>query len=1087
MSETAIGQPSCGACRSSIAAEDRFCRRCGAVLGGPDPAEPDARKHVTIVFIDLVGSTAMAERLDPEVLRRILAQYYQACAECVADHGGTIEKFIGDAVMAVFGVPASHEEDAVRGVRAAHAAITAVQGLGASLVLPGFELNAHAGVSAGEVVVILAPGTHLRIIGDPVNTAARLQSAAAAGEILVNTEAAHLTRRLVALEPVPPLTLKGKARPVPAWRVTSLAAAPPIADRAPLIGRAGELRVLQRFYQRTVDEGACYRVLVTGPPGIGKSRLVREFLDDGLSPRPLVLTGRCQPYGKDITYQPLASMLIGSLATSSEEGWRQLLGQDDDVERAAHGLAAMLGKVPVSELGRVGTEEIAWAASRLFGALTACRPLILLWDDLHWAEPTLLQLIDDLAARLATAPVLMVCLARHETSRWNAGSRDGRIQLGPLDQAETLWLVEALIGESCDVQAQAQPVAARVAQFCAGNPLFATVMADMLAEEVEITGVPPTVSAVLHARIDALPPGERLVLQMAAICGHDFGQVQLVTLAAGQHMARSDLEKALTGLVQRDLLRLGSNGRHRFAETLIHETAYGTVSKAQRARCHAALANFSSVAPGAAQENTVYHAETACLLYREINPDDPSLPSLVAKATQLLTAEGTIALHRKDLQAAIALLQRALDLEPQDTSGRAVILLRLSDALLAAGDSDAALDVLPGGEGVWTNATDQRTVALQRGIVLLRLGMVSFDAARELRAAYHQELSGCPGEDINWCLLHQFNGLLELNQGRGGTAVVELRNALRRAVAFEDRYTQDRLLGALCELAQWSPMSVRDGLAVCQEVMERFEADRLLLIPVLSTRARLLALRGDIGAARETLATARDYSVQMHASLAGIAVTQTEALVQAVAGDHDNAATLFESAATELRAHGHVLSARTLEIYAVREILYAGHLAAAASAFSRVAADVAGQALDVRARTWLRLVQASLACAQGRARDGAAIAEQSIHSIDADDLCLLGDAWLEYARILHHAGRPGEALAAATQAEAHFAVKGATSRASAAHAWKNIISTGESGKELWTCRGVRTLCASISPACRLGVPRPLSGLRMCSRWPRWTG
>jgi class 3 adenylate cyclase len=1025
-------EATCLACRALISHGDRFCRQCGAVVAGPDQSEPDARKNVAIVFIDLVDSTVLAEKLDPEVLRDILGQYYQACAESIADHGGVIEKYIGDAVMAVFGVAVSREDDALRAVQAAWAAVTAVTALSDFHAVAGVALSAHAGVSSGEVVVTLAPGANLRVVGDSVNTAARLQSAAGPGEILVNEEVAHLTQTSVDLERLPPLALKGKAGYVPAWRVRSLSVAPRVADRTPLAGRADELRQLAAMFGEVKDTGSCRRVLITGPAGIGKSRLAREFVERLAAPVPTVLAGHCQAYGKGITYQPLATMLGGSLAMASSDAWEMILGTDQRGTRAARVLATLLDEEasPLSRVARTraGTEEIAWSVSQLFSVLARHKPLVLVWDDVQWAEPTLVELIADLGVRLCAAPVLLVCVSRAEGDAGGTGQWDCRIRLGPLDGPEALKLAEALVARLAAVGWPDPAATARqVARASEGNALFAAMMADMLADAPLTTELPPSVSAILRARIDALPGPERLVLRMSATCGRHFEHAQLAAIGAAHGPSLADLDDGLRGLLRNNLVRQVATGEYRFTETLIHDAAYAATAKAQRARWHAILADATA--------DPLHHAEAACLLYRQVNPRHADLPRLLAKAVGQLTADGTLALHRKDLHAAVALLRRALDLAPAEHHDRAVIVVRLSDTLLAAGDTQGAAGLLAGEDSAGTRGTYHRTIAIQRCIVLLRLGQLDFAAARGHVEAFHAELSAFPDENVSWCLLHQLAGLLELDLGWGAEAEAELGNALSRAVVLGDRYTQDRLLGARCELTQWSPATVRTSLHTCDELTQRFAADRLLLVPVLTTRSRLLALLGDWEAAEATLATARDYATEMHAVLADIAVTQATAVVRALAGEHADAAALFGSAAGRLRAHGNELPARTLDVYAVRELLRDGQLDAARAHLAPVLARATDHHLDVRARTWIQLIRSQIACESRGPAVGAAITERILATIQTDDPCLLGDAWFEHAKLLRRAGQTARAAAAARRAEAHFLAKEATSPARLVRRW----------------------------------------------------
>src|SRR5581483_11466223 len=407
----------CAACGAANRGGARFCDSCGAQLEAPAPAQQQ-RKTVTVLFCDVVGSTALGESTDPEALRGLLARYFERMRALVERHGGTVEKFIGDAVMAVFGVPVVHEDDAVRALRAAAEMRDA---------LPELGVGGRIGVATGEVVT----GTEERLAtGDAVNVAARLQQAAAPGEILVGGETRALARDAIVAEELEPLTLKGKQAPVTAYRLVSVVPdAPGVARRldAPMVGRVAERRLLDDAFANAVRRRTCALFTLLGTAGVGKSRLVREFLS-GVDAN--VCEGRCLSYGDGITYWPVVEIV------------KQLGGADHEGP-----IAALLGEsdVPTSP------EEIAWAVRKLLERTAADRPLIVVFDDLHWGEATFLDLVEHVADLARDAPILLLCLARPDLLDRRPGWGGGKLNattvlLEPLDAQETDELIERLLG-----------------------------------------------------------------------------------------------------------------------------------------------------------------------------------------------------------------------------------------------------------------------------------------------------------------------------------------------------------------------------------------------------------------------------------------------------------------------------------------------------------------------------------------------------------------------------------------------------------------------------------------------------------------
>ncbi|HYF10686.1 MAG TPA: adenylate/guanylate cyclase domain-containing protein, partial [Actinomycetota bacterium] len=402
----------CPACGEENSDRARFCQNCATPLGtGEDPAG-DIRKVVTVVFADVTGSTALGERLDPEALRRVMTRYFDRMAEVIRSHGGTVEKFIGDAVMAVFGIPRLHEDDPIRAVRAAGGMLAALGDLNAELERDhGVGITIRIGVNTGEVVAGDPTGGQRLVTGDTVNVAARLEQAATPGDVLLGEPTFRLVKDAVDVEAVEPLELKGKSEPIPAYRLLDVRADVAGHERhldSPLVGRQKELELLAQALDRAVTERTSHLFTLLGPAGVGKSRLVREFLD-GADENATVLRGRCLSYGEGITFYPLGEVVHAAAgiddADSPPEASRKLgvlLADAPDGERVSSLIGGLFGW---SEPG--SPQDGFWAVRKLFEHLARERPVVVVFDDIHWAEPTFLELIDHLADWTRDAAVLV--------------------------------------------------------------------------------------------------------------------------------------------------------------------------------------------------------------------------------------------------------------------------------------------------------------------------------------------------------------------------------------------------------------------------------------------------------------------------------------------------------------------------------------------------------------------------------------------------------------------------------------------------------------------------------------------------------
>ncbi|HEX7084690.1 MAG TPA: AAA family ATPase [Gaiellaceae bacterium] len=614
------------------------------------------RKLATVLFVDLVGSTALVSSADPEVVRRRVGEYFERSARCIEQHGGTVEKFAGDAVMAAFGVPRTHEDDATRAVRAAFAVLDQVHELG---------LEARVGVEAGELVVDDSASTFAT--GEALNLAARLQQAAAPGEIVLGPAVRRLAAGTVEVEDAGLLEVRGRREPLWTWRALRPLDMPKRVSAAWFVGRDEELELLQNALARTVRDGRASLVTVFGEPGIGKSRLVAEFVAG--AERVTTLTGRALPYGEGIVYWPLASMIKASAGIADDDPAAdafEKLRLCCESEAVADLLAAALGVLGAAEDAK-SADELTWAATRWAEQLAAAQPLVLVFEDVHWAEEPLLDLVEHLARTLRDAPVLIVCVARPDLLElrpsWGGGNaRALALELTALSTEESRELVDALLAES-EVPPAQRALALEKAE---GNPLFLEETARMLVdgEPAALERIPDSVQALIAARIDGLPDDDRRVLQRAALIGRAFWQGAVEALSPGV-----DAAAALVRLCEREFVAsearssIGGETAFQFAHGLIREVAYATMSKTQRAEDHRRFAAWvAEHAPDELADARAYHLDAAAALVSELDGSVP--PDLAREAAEALEAAGRRAFRRSSFVRARRLLLRAVDLEP---------------------------------------------------------------------------------------------------------------------------------------------------------------------------------------------------------------------------------------------------------------------------------------------------------------------------------------------------------------------------------------------------------------------------------------
>ncbi|MEU2247146.1 AAA family ATPase [Streptomyces sp. NPDC019224] len=1037
------GTARCGGCRAAVPAGARFCPECGTPLVAGTPSS-DSRRIVTAVFIDLVGSTVLAETLDPEALRRTMDRYYTACTTAVAEHGGVVEKFIGDAVMAVFGAFVTHEDDALHAIRAACAVREAVTALGTGVAgSAGVRLDTHCGIATGEAVVAGALGGAARVVGDVVHTAARLQSHAAPHEILVSDETARLVGARVRMEVLAPLRVKGKRDPVPARRVLAVLDGANRQDLVPLVGRDAELDALGSEFRAARRERRSRVVTVSGAPGVGKSRLVREFLaGHGADGGSVVLRAACQAYGAGLAHRPLAEA-VWTLPGGWEEAKGALETLRPSADRAVTALAVALGLRTESGLP-VSVDEIGWAFRRLLEALGQVRgaPVVLVLEDFQWAQPTLTDMVADLGDATRDTALLVLCVARAEPA---APTGTGRaLRLGALPRAGTERLV-ALLADRAEVAAQEAVATAgeldRVVRECDGNPLFAELLLEDLAGHRSVDrGVPTSIRVLLTAWLDRLPATDRAVLERAAVAGGSFTAEDVRALAGDEPTpARGVLDDALGRLLRSGVIHpYGPPGTYRFTRALARETVYEMTSKARRAAWHTVLADrIERRAPGAAvpgpaaEGDLAPHLESACRLLSEADPGDPGLPALTGRAARALVAAGYLALRRRDLPAAVSLMERGRDLTPDGDPQHRVLAARITDAYAALGRWDSARRAVADAERRSpADAPTRDTCAILRQLIALRSGGPE-PAGAPYSLGAGPSAPG-PADDLSWCRLHQLSSLRSFAEGRIGAAEGAMRDALARAHGLGDTYEGNRILASICELTQWSPTPLSQALPLCEELVRRFDGDRSLLVPVLLTRARHLALSDRVDAAREDIALVRRHCDDLQLALGALAADQTAGFVESLAGAHPPAAGHYTAAADGLDGLEQSRTAITLRLYAARERLCAG----ADPDTAVLAEPSAGPPEETRTRAVRLALRARVRARAGTYAEAVGDAERAVATLEGtDDPCLIADVWFEAARVLDAAGEPGRARQAAARALAALTAKEAVLPARTVRAW----------------------------------------------------
>ena len=1045
--------PACANCGQGNPAGARYCMGCASPLQLAGSTPRAARKIVTVVFCDVVGSTPLAERLDVETVREVMVRFFQSTREVLERHGGTVEKFIGDAVMAVFGVPVLHEDDALRAVRAAAGILESLGELNAELERGfGVRLETRIGVNTGEVSV----GDHAAgqgvVVGDPVNVAARLEHAAGPGEILLGPTTYGLVRDHARTEPAGSLDLKGKSAPVVAHRLLEVRppeAAGDIRPDPPLVGRRSEVEVLRSAFEGAAARRGSALLTVVGAAGVGKSRLAREFVAS-LSSDVLVLRARCLPYGDGITFWPVAELV--RQACGITEGDRRLEARAkldravegaEDAELIAERIAALMGS---GEGAAVGLQDVFWAVRRFLAWIGRDRPAVAILDDLHWAEPAYLDLVEYLAAAGHATPLFLLCLTRPDLldarPAWGSGATAGTfLTLEPLAGGESEELVTAILG---GVRLD-ERLMGKIAEPSGGNPLFLEEMLRMLEDDgllrreggswvatkdIGDVRAPDSIQALLSARLDRLSDEERTVVRSASVVGKVFWWGAVAHLVP--ESLRADLGAHLQTLVRKDLIRpepstLAGEDAYRFHHILIQEAAYRGTSKEVRAHLHEGFAGWAEGAAGdrasELEEVVGYHLEQAYRLRSELGAKGEREWDLGLRAARRLAPAGMRAFERRDVFAAADLLRRAAELLPPEHPERRRVLLALGEALAEIGDLGLAETVLDEAEALASSAGE---VGAAANAVILRLFLLEMTdpkgaSGEDLPLAERQiEVLESIGDDLGLARAWLFMGEMHWKDARYAAADDALARSIDHARRAGARREEADALGRYTGSGTYGPAPVDEMERRCDEVLERlggtgYEA------PAFRSRAVACAMRGRFDEAREMARRARAIYEDHGLRLRAMFLAETAGSIEMLAGDVVAAEREFRAgfeAAVEIGEQGFQ---STVAAALAHALLEQGRLDEAEEMVT--ASELAGAEDDVSTQVLGRSARARIRAARGQYSEAERLARDAVaRAAETDDLNMRGDTLVDLGEVLAAAGdRVGAAAALGPAVELYLA------------------------------------------------------------------
>ena len=1026
----------------------RLCGYCGAELAPPPPVREE-RRTVTIVFSDLKGSTNLGEALDPESLREVMSRYFEDQTRALRRHGGTVEKFIGDAIMAVFGLPRLHEDDALRAVRAASEMQRSLAALNQELELRwGVTLTNRTGVNTGEVVAGDAATGQRLATGDAVNVAARLEQAAPPNEILLGDLTYQLVRDAVEVETVEPLELKGKAERVPAYRLISVRGEEGVLRRqdAAFVGREVERATLLELFERATVQRRCLVGTVIGEAGVGKSRLVAETLGS-IGSQARTLRGRCLPYGEGITFWPVLDIVREAAGIQPEdpvgtamERLREASGDARVAERVGAAIGFSSEPFPVSEL--------FWGIREFLERIAADQPLVLVIDDIHWAESTLLDLLEHLNTTLA-APLLILATARHDLLElrptWGDGTDAARLELYRLSEAEAGQVIEHLLGDA----GIAEEVKRRIVTAAEGNPLFVEQLVSMLvgggqlrmedgrwvpAGDAADLAIPPTIQALLGSRLGQLAPGERSVIEPASVIGLEFRQAAVTELSPSE--VRENVPRLLGAMTRKHLLRDNppeeSENEFRFEHILIRDAAYGALLKRTRATLHERFVEWADRTNSEREaveydEILAYHLEQSYRYLAELGPLDDHGLELGRRASRRLAAAGRRAFGRGDMPAAASLLRRAGETLAPGDPDRAGLLPELGETLMELGDLAAAAAVLT--DALNTAAAAGNPVLHARAKIVMQLVTLhaadgagwAEEAIRDAEGAV--ATFEAAGDAAGLALANRLLWAIHSTANRNALALQAAEQVIEHARAAGDRRLEARGAAGYALTALYGPTPVAEALSRGEELVRQVEGDRRTEGFILGALAQLRGMRGETAEARALAKQSAAMLEEMGVGILSAATSIDSARIELLAGDLEAAATDLRRDYDALTLMGERFLLSTVGGMLAR-VEYLRDRFSDAESLARVVRELSAPD-DIDAQALWRSVLAMVLARAAAIDEAITLAQEAVAlRRQADAPVLLAEALEDFGEVLRFAGRDQEARSQREQALALYERKG---------------------------------------------------------------